>query len=98
MSYEREDIPALIAAFRDARALIATNEGSHFLCYVLEKVESPVQHKAMMLVQEAIGRYFTLTSWIQEKGGTKLHDSTNLRRLRILWCNKIIRDLKEYAR
>jgi hypothetical protein len=100
MSYERKDIPALIALFKAAKVRLMRGRGAAFLCRVIEEIESPVQWKASGLVRDAIYGYYTLETWARETNGNYLHAETSasLRQIRIQWCDKIIADLREYAK
>lgn len=99
MSYERKDIPALISAFRSVKKRIANRECTYFLCHALEKIESTVRQNAIALVQESLHGSYSLASWIRRTQDPEFDfNSFDCRLLRIRWCAKIIRDLKEYAK
>ena len=47
MSYERKDIPELIALFRSVNKAIESRESSsYFLCFALEKIECGARREA----------------------------------------------------
>lgn len=101
MSYQRKDIPKLIALFTAAKDRIGNGAGTtYFLCHTLDKIASPGQEKALSLVRESIEGFYTLSSWVQatQRVETNHYTSAMNRRLRVRWCNKIIRDLQEYAK
>lgn len=102
MSYERKDIPALIELFSAARHVLVEKTTANFLCHAISSLNnkgfSAIDiHKAKELVREALNYHVAL-------GGFYNYDSrwpcscTKQRNMRIDWCDKIIRDLQEYAK
>ncbi len=100
MSYERKDIPALIVEFQKAKRDISKSEGvDYFLCNALGRSDADeASTKARELVREAISGHFTLQDWFLTQGRPMFLDNSGSSRLRIRWCDKIIRDLKKYAK
>jgi hypothetical protein len=101
MSYERKDIPVLIDLFKAVKERVQASEGSgYFLCHAIDKVNSLGAGEARGLVREALEGYFTLSTWISQTQGEDFAPISNSesKKLRIRWCDKIIADLKEYAK
>lgn len=102
MRYERKDIPKLIAVFEVAREVLIAKTTMHYLCHALDAAlgyghSAHAIQTAKALVNEAIGYRVSIAGYYRydERYPTT---SRGERRLRIRWCEKIIRDLKEYAK
>jgi hypothetical protein len=101
MSYERKDIPALISLFKSVKKRVQASDGSgYFICHAIDKVNSFVASEARSLVRDALEGNFTLSGWITSTHGEEFApiDNRESKHLRLRWCDKIIADLKEYAK
>lgn len=97
MSYRREDIPELIRAFQAAKSALSNHVP--YLCIVLNRGASPAKDTAIGIVEGALGGSYTLESWAN--GGVvsrPIWGVREARRMRARWCDKIVRDLREYAK
>lgn len=95
MSYQRKDIPELIEAFKRAKAHLRKDSVPVFVCHSLDKTGAP--EMARELVRECLGSCFTLGDYYNHSPQFPSSDEGK-RKVRIRWCDKIIRDLKEYAK
>lgn len=100
MSYTRDDIPAMIAVFKAAKKNLSNNPPTKFLCHALARTgHSPsVVLRAKRLVSDAIDQFSTLGSYYDYDRSVYPCSGKREIALRIQWCDKIIRDLKEYAK
>lgn len=98
MSYNRHQIKLLIQVFTAAKKVIAEPESSEFLCHALCTLNLRGwigTYTARELVREALDYRSTLEAWQRDMGTKSLAQSAR-KRLRIQWCDKIIRDLRSY--
>lgn len=100
MAYSREDIPGMIDALLAARALIAARE-RNFICSAIYAAETRghisggTGLRVRAMIADALGGpYCFLEDWT----GIEIPTESGARKIRLKWIDKMVRDLKEYAK
>lgn len=101
MGYRKEDIPGMIAALESAKSRLwdGTEEDvgkgkGRFLCFVLQC------DAVAELAQEAIDPHYTFEGWLKASAGISEYKVPDefIQGLRLRWIDKMIADLKDYAK
>lgn len=99
MGYRKEDIPGMINALEDAKSRLWRGAdwdigGHRFLCFAIH------DDKGIELVQQSIDPHYTFEGWLEAKAGIVTGNVSDafIQRLRFRWIDKMIADLKDYAK
>lgn len=90
MGYRKEDIPGMIAALEVARGNLDRYE---FICVALDIGKDPYAYLVEDMIGQALWPFNTLDNWISGRE----HHHMGIA-IRYEWIDKMIADLKEYAK
>lgn len=97
MSYRKEDIPWIIDALEHAREEIKAKR-RNFICIALERQRRYGWLQAKQMVTVALGGHYTFLAWVESKDPKFVRAPHDWHHLRCLWIDKMIADLREYAK